>query len=59
MGVARRLRQTKGPGVRIPEQTGTEEVMSSVDLARVGACVLKHAVTGEVRPGLRRTEKTF
>uniref|UniRef100_A0A8C2SBY0 Peroxiredoxin like 2B n=1 Tax=Capra hircus TaxID=9925 RepID=A0A8C2SBY0_CAPHI len=25
--------------------------MSMVDLARVGACVLKHAVTGEVRPG--------
>lgn len=24
--------------------------MSAVDLARVGACVLKHAVTGEVRP---------
>uniref|UniRef100_A0A8D1C080 Prostamide/prostaglandin F synthase n=1 Tax=Sus scrofa TaxID=9823 RepID=A0A8D1C080_PIG len=24
--------------------------MSTVDLARVGACVLKHAVTGEVRP---------
>lgn len=24
--------------------------MSSVDLARVGACVLKHAVTGEVSP---------
>lgn len=23
--------------------------MNSVDLARVGACVLKHAVTGEVR----------
>lgn len=28
--------------------------MSTVDLARVGACVLKHAVTGEVRlDGLR------
>lgn len=25
--------------------------MSAVDLARVGACVVKHAVTGEVRPG--------
>ncbi|XP_077836245.1 prostamide/prostaglandin F synthase isoform X3 [Macaca mulatta] len=29
--------------------------MSTVDLARVGACILKHAVTGEVRPGERRT----
>jgi hypothetical protein len=28
--------------------------MSAVDLARVGACVLKHAVTGEVRPGRHR-----
>ncbi|XP_077619886.1 prostamide/prostaglandin F synthase [Crocuta crocuta] len=28
--------------------------MSAVDLARVGACVLKHAVTGEVRPDERR-----
>lgn len=28
--------------------------MSSVDLARVGACVLKHAVTGEVRPDVCR-----
>lgn len=27
--------------------------MNAVDLARVGACVLKHAVTGEVRPGAR------
>lgn len=27
--------------------------MSAVDLSRVGACVLKHAVTGEVRPGRR------
>lgn len=25
--------------------------MNAVDLGRVGACVLKHAVTGEVRPG--------
>ena len=29
--------------------------MSTVDLARVGACVLKHAVTGEVRPDQRRS----
>ncbi|XP_037684650.1 prostamide/prostaglandin F synthase isoform X3 [Choloepus didactylus] len=27
--------------------------MSSLDLARVGACVLQNAVTGEVRPGRR------
>lgn len=32
-------------------QKGTEEAMSAVDLSRVGACVLKHAVTGEVRHG--------
>lgn len=30
--------------------------MSAVDLSRVGACVLKHAVTGEVRPARRRAE---
>lgn len=30
--------------------------MNVVDLGRVGACVLKHAVTGEVRSGWRRTE---
>lgn len=30
--------------------------MNAVDLGRVGACVLKHAVTGEVRPGWRRAE---
>lgn len=29
------------------EQKGTEEAMNVVDLGRVGACVLKHAVTGE------------
>uniref|UniRef100_A0A8I3S0J7 Peroxiredoxin like 2B n=2 Tax=Canis lupus familiaris TaxID=9615 RepID=A0A8I3S0J7_CANLF len=32
-----------------------QEDMSTVDLARVGACVLKHAVTGEVRPDQRRS----
>lgn len=41
---------------RGPEQKGTEETMSAVDLSRVGACVLKHAVTGEVRPDRRRAE---
>lgn len=38
------------------EQKGTEEAMNVVDLGRVGACVLKHAVTGEVRFGSRRAE---
>uniref|UniRef100_A0A7N9CJB4 Peroxiredoxin like 2B n=1 Tax=Macaca fascicularis TaxID=9541 RepID=A0A7N9CJB4_MACFA len=33
----------------------TAAAMTTVDLARVGACILKHAVTGEVRPGERRT----
>lgn len=40
------------PGSRL--RSGVVGAMSTVDLARVGACVLKHAVTGEVRPsGLR------
>lgn len=38
-----------GPGSRL--RSGAAGAMSMVDLARVGACVLKHAVTGEVRPG--------
>lgn len=37
-------------------QKGTEAAMNVVDLGRVGACVLKHAVTGEVRSGWRRAE---
>lgn len=31
-------------------EPGRAATMSAVDLGRVGACVLKHAVTGEVRP---------
>lgn len=47
-----------GAGSRDPGAERTEEAMNAVDLGRVGACVLKHAVTGEVRPGRRRAENT-
>lgn len=60
IGWLKRLRRTEraspGPGVGISVQKGTEEAMSTVDLGRVGACVLKHAVTGEVRFGWLRAE---
>lgn len=56
----RAVAKAAGSGARSPKKgpqsgAGRQEDMSAVDLARVGACVLKHAVTGEVRPEERRT----
>lgn len=44
-------RSSGGPAGRgLCREPGGAATMTAVDLARVGACVLKHAVTGEVRP---------